>query len=199
MPSFPSSNTKDGNQETLLQAINSLVDYAYIECDRNSRVLVETDFEIIRSTLAEIEDKLKHAKSSKNNNDFTPSPNSPSTSIQQESNDKTRTKNFQDVDKDEKEIQQPKSKSVNDKIVLTKKRRKLSFPLLSPMVSVEEDEVGSANKMILCFCNYSIFIRIEIFFQNRSLKSCRVQEEGVSILFHLQEGSHLLFIQVPRV
>lgn len=153
MPSFPSSNTKDGNQETLLQAINSLVDYAYIECDRNSRVLVETDFEIIRSTLAEIEDKLKHAKSSKNNNDFTPSPNSPSTSIQQESNDKTRTKNFQDVDKDEKEIQQPKSKSVNDKIVLTKKRRKLSFPLLSPMVSVEEDEVGSAKKVVLCFCN----------------------------------------------
>ena len=153
MPSFPSSSTKDGNQETLLQAINSLVDYAYIDCDKNSRVLVETDFEIIRSTLAEIEDKLKHTKSSKNNNDSTSSPNSTSKCHQQESNDKTRTENFQDVDNHKKEIQQPKSESVNDKLLATKKRRKLSFPLLSPMVSVEEDEVGSANKMVLCFCN----------------------------------------------
>lgn len=149
MPSLPSSSTKDGNQETLLQAINSLVDYAYIDCDKNSRVLVETDFEIIRSTLAEIEDKLKHAKLRLTNNDsFT------STSLQQESNDNdnTRTENFQDVDKDDKEIQQPKSEyAKNEKLLVTKKRRKLSFPLLSPMVSVEEDEVGSAKRW-LCAC-----------------------------------------------
>ena len=148
MPSFPSSSTKDGNQETLLQAINSLVDYAYIECDRNSRVLVETDFETIRSTLAEIEDKLKHAKTSKNN-DSTPASSSTSTSPLEESNDNDNSR----IDNHEKEIQQPKSESVNDKLLVTKKRRKLSFPLLSPMVSVEEVEVGSANKMVLCFCN----------------------------------------------